>query len=335
MRILSNILIIAILLTVNAVFANNRDGIVTIKINLPSEKGSIGAKLWLPYPLSGEYQTIENMSVSGTYADSSIYREPVNGAIYQFAHWNAASGERMLEMKFKVSARERGVSGLSDIGAPIPKEVEKYLESSKWIPTDGKVKEIANQITNEDDSILIKSRAVYDWVVENTYRDPNVKGCGFGIVAHTLKNRGGKCVDISSEYVAIARAAGVPAREIFGLRLGKKDKQNMTGGYHCWAEFYLPGTGWVAVDPADVRKMMLVKNLNLVEASKYREYFFGGVDEFRIVLEVGGRGVNLYPQQKGNPLNYFMYPYAEIDGVAADYFEPKSFSYSVEFEEIK
>lgn len=327
-------LFLAIMLIANTVIATERAGVVTIKVNLPAEKGSARAKLWLPYPLSGEYQTIEDMSVNGTFVNSSVYREPVSGAIYQFAQWNKISGERKFEMQFKAYAKERRSTDLADTFAPIPKEVEKYLESDKWIPTDGKIKEIADEITKDVDGILLKSRLIYDWVVENTFRDPDVKGCGFGIIAHTLVHRGGKCVDISTEYIAIARAAGVPAREVFGLRLGKKDKQDITGGYHCWAEFYLPGTGWVAVDPADVRKMMLVENLNLQQASKYREYFFGAVDEYRIVLGVSGRGVNLNPQQASEPLNYFMYPYAEIDGKAMDHFDPKSFSYSVEFQEL-
>jgi len=129
-----------------------------------------------------------------------------------------------------------------------------------------------------------------------------------------------KCADISSVYVALARNIGVPAREVFGIRLGKKAEQDITGDYHCWAEFYLPGTGWVSVDPADVRKKMLVNNLKLADVKEFREYYFGKVDQYRIA-------------QATNPLNYFMYPYAEVNGKALDYFDPKSFRYSVHFKQ--
>ena len=109
--------------------------------------------------------------------------------------------------------------------------------------------------------MLEKARAIYDWTCENTYRDPDTRGCGKGDVCALLKKPGGKCTDISSVFVALARAAGVPAREIFGIRLGKKAEEDITGWQHCWAEFYLPGYGWVPADPADVRKAMLVEKL--------------------------------------------------------------------------
>lgn len=89
---------------------------------------------------------------------------------------------------------------------------------------------------------------------------------------------------------------------------------------------------WVPVDPADVRKIMLVRNLSLKGAKTYRNYYFGAVDPYRIVLGRGGRDIMLEPPQKGAPLNYFMYPYAEADGRALDYLSPENFSYHIVFE---
>jgi transglutaminase-like putative cysteine protease len=330
---------ICILLTIfsliaGSVYAKERQGIVTLNINLNAPGSSGSVRLWLPYPLSDRHQMIEDMKIEGNYDISTIYREPESGAVYLYNEWPGNSDKRSLEISFKVRAQERIVKELKDSGAPVPDEMKKYLEPNWWIPTDGKIKEIANKITKNKEGILEKARAIYDWVVENTYRDPGVKGCGLGIVEQMLVKRGGKCVDISSVYIALARASGVPAREVFGLRLGKRSEQDITGGYHCWAEFYLPGTGWVPVDPADVRKMMLVKKLDLKQAEKYREYFFGAVDEYRIVLEKSGRGLKLLPLQEAGPVNYFMYPYAEADGKPLDFLDPDAFAYSVHFREI-
>jgi transglutaminase-like putative cysteine protease len=85
-------------------------------------------------------------------------------------------------------------------------------------------------------------------------------------------------------------------------------------GYHCWAEFYLKGVGWVPVDASEAAK----------NPSK-REYFFGAHDENRVEFSLG-RDLTLAPRQQGDPLNYFVYPYAEVDGkpfAAID----KSFNY--------
>ncbi|MFV1950936.1 MAG: transglutaminase family protein [Nitrospinota bacterium] len=329
-----SILLIIFFLVTGLSYAKERQGIVTFKINLNTQNDTKRARLWLPYPLSDKHQRIEDVKIDGNFTKSAIYREPQSGTIYLFTEWPVRSDKKSLELSFKVKAEERILKDLKDTNDPVPEEVKKFLGSNWWIPTDGKIKEIAVQITKGKKGILEKSRAVHDWVVENTYRDPRVKGCGLGIVEQTLANRGGKCADISSVYVALARAAGVPAREVFGLRLGRKSEQDMTGGFHCWAEFYLPGTGWVQVDPADVRKVMLVKKLNLKQAKEFREYYFGAVDEYRIVLERGGRGITFQPSQDGEPLNYFMYPYAEVDGKPLDYFDPKGFSYSVKFKAL-
>ncbi len=334
MKIKISILAILLLLVSGLSYAKERQGVVTFKINLNAPKDSQRARLWLPYPLSDEHQRIEDVKINGDFNNSTIYHVPKSGAIYLFSEWQGISDKRSLELSFKVKSEERMVKELKDTNAPIPDEVKKFLMPNWWIPSDGEIKEIADKITKDKKGILEKSRAVYDWVVENTHRDVTVKGCGLGIVEQMLVKRGGKCVDISSVYIALARAAGVPAREVFGIRLSKTPEQDITDGYHCWAEFFLPGTGWIPVDPADVRRIMLVEKLSLKEAKPYREYYFGAVDEFRIVLEKSERGLTLLPPQEGGPLNYLMYPYAEIDGKPLDYFDPKSFNYTVTFKAL-
>ncbi|OQK16898.1 hypothetical protein AU255_03065 [Methyloprofundus sedimenti] len=322
------------LLITESCIAGEKQGFIKIKVDLKVSQSSQVAKIWIPYPVSDENQLIENMAIKGNFVNSAVYTEPQSGALYFFAEWPKEIQEKDMEMGFKVSTKERKNTNLLDTGAPVPLEIQKYLASDWWVPTEGQVAEIANSIQKDKTGILEKARAVYDWVVENTYRDPNVKGCGLGIVEVTLSKRSGKCADLGSVYVALARNVGVPAREVFGLRLGKKANQDITGGYHCWAEFYLPGAGWIAVDPADVRKKMLVDKLELADVKELREYFFGGVDADRMVLETGGRGITLQPAQESEPVNYLMYPYAEINGKALDYFDPENFRYSVQFKQL-
>lgn len=309
-------------------------GLVTIHITPKADVRAKVVSLWVPYPVSDSHQNIEDLDIQGNYSSANFRNESDSGALYLYAEWRGEFERREITLAFRATVKERSAGTLVDRGEPVPTEVTRYLEGNRWVPTDKEVESLTKKITKEKEGILSKTAAVYNWVVENTYRDPDVKGCGLGMADQMLVKRGGKCADISSLFVALARASGVPAREVFGLRLGTKAEEDMTKGHHCWAEFYLPGQGWIPVDPADVRKLMLVKNLDLQKAGPHRNYYFGKVEENRIILERGSRGITLEPPQASGPINYFMYPFAEVDGKPLDYRDPNTFSYQIRYEKI-
>lgn len=299
--------------------AKERSGEVSIAVTVAAPDDSTDVKVWIPYPVSNSTQDISDVKIDGNFSQSGIYGEKETGNLALYAEWAKPTKDRAITLTFNATAKELVKKDMPAKEADIPVEIREYLKSDTFIPTDGKVREIALSVTKGKQKISEKARAVYQWVVENTVRDPDVKGCGTGEVEKVLAKRGGKCADISSVFVSIARAAGVPAREVFGLRLGKKDDEDMTGGHHCWAEFYVPGYGWVPADPADVRKIMLVDKLDLKGAQEKIDYYFGAVDPYRIALARGGRGYFLNPRQNDGPLNYFMYPYGEINGKSVEW----------------
>ncbi|MBI5327740.1 MAG: transglutaminase domain-containing protein [Deltaproteobacteria bacterium] len=323
-------------------YAKERQGEVIFEINIDAPEDSQDVRLWLPYPISDNEQTIEDVKIDGNFSKSGIYGQKQEGDMALYAEWTQSVKERTLKLSFKASAVERVKKDFpakvpsQESGMPV--EIKEYVKGSQFIPTDGKIKEIAMKITKGRKTIKARAEAIYDWVIENTFRDPDIKGCGTGDVERILAEKSGKCADISGVYVALARAAGVPAREVWGLRLGKKPEEDITGGHHCWAEFYLPGYGWVPVDPADVRKAMLTEKLGLrdAKAREYRNYYFGAVDAYRIILTRGAKGYYLSPPQKEAPLSYgFMYPYAEVDGKAVEWLAAqKELKYKITFKEI-
>nr|WP_321398453.1 transglutaminase family protein [uncultured Desulfobacter sp.] len=309
-------------------------GILTFTLTPTVEKDAKHVDLWVPYPMSDEFQTISDMSVSGNYTASGIYRDPASDAVYLHAVWNDLSQAPNCVMQFHITQKDRRNTDIKGNGADFPKVVSKYLGESLFIPAmDPELQKIAAAATKGKETTLDKAKALYDWVVENTFRDPAVKGCGLGSPTRTLQQckGGGKCADLSAVFVTLLRAANIPARDVYGLRLGSPQDGDVTSGFHCWAEFYLPGTGWVMADPADVRKMMLVHKLELKDAATddWRKFFWGGDDLFRLVLEKNSRGVNL--NGADGPIPYFMYPAALVDGKMLDYFDAKTFSYNVNF----
>src|SRR6266581_1913039 len=70
-----------------------------------------------------------------------------------------------------------------------------------------------------------KAHAIYEWIVDNTFRDPKTPGCGLGDIRFMLETNdlGGKCADINALYVGLAWASGLPARDAYGIRVAKSE----------------------------------------------------------------------------------------------------------------
>jgi transglutaminase-like putative cysteine protease len=331
----SAVLLVCILSATVAWGAATRSGMVTLEVDLSGQPRGKVARLWVPYPLADANQGITDLGVSGDYARSAVYTDRVNGTPMLYAEWPADAVSRKLKMTFHA---QRSEIAQRDLPATEPAwnrgDYAEYLKPTSMGPIDGDVKKLSDSIVKGKTTNLARARAIYDWTVENMYRDPATTGCGKGDVCELLKRPGGKCTDISSVFIALCRAAGVPAREVFSIRLGKKPEEDITGYQHCWAEFFVPGYGWVTADPADVRKAMLVEKLELNDprTAEYRRYFWGGIYAYRVVL-ARGRDLQLEPPQAGKPLNTFGYPYAEVGGVPLDFYDPKGFTYRYTYRE--
>jgi transglutaminase-like putative cysteine protease len=317
------------------VWAKTASGKIIMEFDLSAHDHGKETQLWIPYPITNKNQTITNIHVKGNYSSSGVYTDSKFQIPILYARWDSGIKNRKSTFSFDVKRQEVIRRDFPDKETKWdPSDYALYLAPTRLGPIDGEVKKIAEKITAGQTSVLGKAKAIYDWTCENTYRNPKTRGCGIGDVYKFLKEPGGKCTDISSIYVVLARAAGVPAREVFGIRLGKKALEDISKWQHCWAEFYLPGYGWVPVDPADVRKMMLTQNLILSDAktAEYRKYFWGGIDPYRIRLGEG-RDLTLNPPQFGQPVNYLMYPFVQVGKKTLDWLDPETFSYKITYQQ--
>ncbi len=328
-------LVLVVLQTANVLAAQSRSGVITMEFDLSGHGQGEEARLWIPYPVSDADQQITDVNISGDYAEAAVYTDRVFQTPMLSARWDKGANSRKLTFAFAVDRREVTHRDLPAAEAAWnPADYALYLAPTSLGPIDGRVKRLADHITEGQSGVLGKARAIYDWIVENMYRDPDARGCGAGDVCTLLEKPGGKCADIHSVFVSLARAAGVPSREIFGIRQGKVAEQDITTWQHCWAEFYLPGYGWVPVDPGDVRKMMLKEKLQLADAkaAEYSKYFWGGIDPFRVRFGTG-RDLVLNPAQQGGAVNYLMYPYAQVGGQTLDWLDPATFKYTITYRE--
>jgi transglutaminase-like putative cysteine protease len=278
---------------------------------------------------------------------SQIVTDAASGAQMVAAEWPASDLLPTLTVTMRVETTDHHVAleGPGTIKSK-PADLGRYLRATRLIPIDGIVKETANRITRGQTSDLARARAIYDWIVENTVRDPEVTGCGLGDIRGLLemKNLSGKCADLNALFVGLARASGLPARDLYGIRVAPSAESpslgraggNITTAQHCRAEIYLDRYGWVPVDPADVRKVMLEERPQAALSDPYiasvRARLFGSWEGNWIAFN-DAHDVAL-PGSTGKPLPFLMYPQAEAGGTRRDSLDPDRFKYEISSREL-
>jgi len=229
-----------------------------------------------------------------------------------------------------------------------PAELEHFLKPTKLLPTDGIVAKTASEITVGAKTDVEKARAIYELIVENTFRNPKTRGCGTGDIRFMLeaKDLGGKCADLNALYVGLARASGLPARDVYGIRVGKSElgykslgasSETITKSQHCRAEVYLRDYGWTPVDPADVRKVVLEeppgnRPLDDEMVTKARARLFGSWEMNWMAFNYA-HDVALPGSKKGS-IGFLMYPQAETEAGLLDCLDPDNFKYEISSREV-
>jgi transglutaminase-like putative cysteine protease len=321
---------------------------VTTRVEVLNPSGVTRA--WVPLPLAEDtdYQKTVGHTWSGTEGSVQLARDPRYGAKFVVAEWPVGTSAPTLEVVARIATRDRrvDVTGPARGATEDPAVLRRYLEPSDLIRTDGIVAATAREITASAKTDGDKARALYEWIVDNTFRDPKVRGCGLGDITTMLetKNLGGKCADLNALFVGFARSVGLPARDVYGIRvadsadfksLGKSG--DITKAQHCRAEFYLAGYGWVPVDPADVRKVVLEEKpgglpLDDPQVQKARARLFGAW-EMNWMAYNYAHDVKL-PGSAGPPVAFLMYPQAETGDSRRDSLDPDQFRYTIKSREI-
>ncbi|HEX9822163.1 MAG TPA: transglutaminase family protein [Methylomirabilota bacterium] len=309
-------------------------------------------RAWIPVPLLGETDYFRRLGDTwkGNAAVMRLERDPKYDAGFVYAEWPGTEKAPVIEITSKFSTRDRVVDVSRPPAAAAREDaavLRKYLEPTALLPTDGIVRETAQQIVKGRGTELAKAKAIYDWTVDNTFRDPKVKGCGLGDIKTMLETRylGGKCADLNALYVGLARAAGLPARDVYGVRCADSGEFKSLGkggdisrAQHCRAEVYLTGYGWVPVDPADVRKVVLEEkaggNLPLTDPAvqKARAKLFGAWEMNWLAYNYA-HDLKL-PNSQGKPIVFLMYPQAETANERKDSLDPAAFRYTISSKEL-
>ncbi|MGC2330363.1 MAG: transglutaminase-like domain-containing protein [Candidatus Acidiferrales bacterium] len=308
-------------------------------------------RVWMPTTLI--HPTPFQRTISASYhaegGKAKFYKYPVDSMGIVAAEF-AAGVKPVLTVKNRVETRNIAVD-VSAPGRPMKEnhaQLQHFLRSTNLLPTDGIVKQTADEITSGKNTDVEKARAIYEWIIDNTFRDPKTRGCGLGDIRFMLESKdlGGKCADLNSLYVGLARAAGLPARDAFGIRVAKSglgykslgaSSENVSKAQHCRAEVYLRDYGWVPVDPADVRKVVLEEPpghlpLDSEKVKSARVRLFGSW-EMNWVCYNFAHDVAL-PGSSVKPIGFLMYPQAQTDNGMLDSLDAANFKYEITAKEI-
>ena len=272
--------------------------------DIPS--GAKQVEIWLPYPQSDDYQKILKANVTSPYPAKIFIDTRHGNKIVHINVKNPTAATIPITMEFTVRRSEHVHNNFTQVLASSntvpPANVQRWLQPDRLVPLDQRIRELAIEVTARTTTDLDKARAIYDYVLANMKYDKSGTGWGNGDIYWACETKRGNCTDFHALFIGLARSAGIPAKFEIGLPLPTDKPSGEIGGYHCWAEFYLNGDGWVPLDASEAWK----------DPSK-RAYFFGAHDANRVQFSVG-RDLVLAPPQAGTPLNYFIYPYVEMDG---------------------
>lgn len=263
-------------------------------------------ELWLPQAHSDEFQDVKIRSINADLPLKTTREKRFGDVMFHAVAVKADKPEYKFDIEYDVVRHER-------IGLPregenpqllraSAKQADEYLGPDKLVPVSGKLADIAAQQVQGHTGTMDRARALYDYVFATMRYDKTGTGWGRGDAEWACDSKRGNCTDFHSVFISMARSQKIPARFSIGFPLPSAKHSGDIPGYHCWAEFYDAKYGWVPVDISEAWK----------DKSK-KDYFFGDLDVNRVLFSMG-RDLMLNPRQAGEPLNYFVYPYIEVNG---------------------
>jgi transglutaminase-like putative cysteine protease len=276
-------------------------------------------RLWFPMAHSDAYQDVQVLSIKGDLPLQKR-RDPEYGNwMFYAAARKATQSEYRFAVVYDIRRKERvarlaGISGTAALQSstwrtsrqaqqsPSFLDVTRFLQADRLVPTTGLPAELATGEVAGAKPPLDRARAIYDYVLHSMRYDKTGSGWGRGDVLYACATKKGNCTDFHSLFIAMARSQGIPARFEIGFQVPAQTHAGVIPGYHCWADFYVNGSGWIPVDISEAWKDPSREN-----------YFFGAHDFNRVQFTIG-RDIRLWPPQERDALNYFIYPYAEVSG---------------------
>jgi len=303
-------------------------------VNVP--EGAKTVRVWFAVPQEDNYSVIRNFSVSSEYP-VRYERDSWGNRVGYVEIQNPAQKQIALKEEFDLTRTESRHAVEPSATRPLTDQeraaLAAYLQPATHVILNDDIKKLAASITGGETNPVLAARKLYEWTYKNVnywVKDPeHLKASSVGSTEYCLRTKTGNCTDFHSLFASLAISSGIPTRMVYGSLLKPTlNGMEVDASYHCWIEFFAPRLGWLPLDASlaniYAEEIQLNdKNKKLVElttSTGYRgpdkskvDYYFGNLDERRVVWSVG-RDLTMQPPQEAGPVNSLPKMYVEIDG---------------------
>lgn len=257
-------------------------------------------RIWLPVPPSNDEQDVEIVA-KDLPVDGQIRTERPHGNRMLFLEAKAnEKGSIPIRMVYRVKRRELTRDKPIKSGEDA-EELARLVKPNRRVPITGKPLELLRGKRVPTDE-MEAARFLYDLVNHHMRYSKDGTGWGNGDSVWACETGRGNCTDFHSLFISLARARHIPSQFEIGFLLPTRRRLGEIVAYHCWARFHLPSGTWIPVDISEGNK-----------EPHLHDYYFGNLTADRVAFSVG-RDLTLVPRQAGPPVNYFIYPYVEVEG---------------------
>ena len=266
--------------------------------NLPEQPEAVS--ILVPTPTSSAHQTVQKLSVETPY-DYEWLKEGRFQNKYLRLRFDGQK-PNSVQLTLRGQLKRIAVNGPAHY-RQVSESIQPFLRPDSLIPLEKPIQQEAQKALQKADKGTSTPRAFYDHLMETMTYDKSGEGWGRGDAIYACNAKTGNCTDFHSLFIGMCRSKEIPARFHVGFPLDPDQQEGTVKGYHCWAEFFQQGKGWVPVD--------------ISEASKNpgkQDFYYGSLDPYRITF-TSGRDirVSIAPDKK-RQLNYFVYPKVFADG---------------------
>jgi hypothetical protein len=308
------------------------NNVLTIKL----PKGAKTVRVWIALPQEDNYSVIRNLSVSGDYA-VRYERDSWGNRVGFVEIQNPTQDQVTFKEEFDLTRHEVRNAINPASTRPLTNQERQalaaYLQPATHVVLNDEIRKLAASITGGETNPVLAARKLYEWTYKNVnywVKDPDrLKASPVGSTEYCLRTKTGNCTDFHSLFASLAISSGIPTRMVYGSLLKPTlNGMDVDASYHCWIQFFAPRLGWLPLDAslANIYAEEIPlndKNKKLVElttSTGYRgadkdkvEYYFGNLDERRVVWSIG-RDLTMQPPQDDGPVNSLPKMYVEVDG---------------------